>query len=80
VNELTGWFSTFPNAAMKSCLILAMLLLPGALCAANWPNIVIVLADDQGWGGLSINGKPCASVAAQLSLRLETIRPIRPCS
>src|SRR4051794_39067926 len=37
-------------------LVLALLLIPNVLRAADRPNIVIILADDQGWGDLSING------------------------
>jgi arylsulfatase A-like enzyme len=36
------------------CLLFG--LLPGPARAADPPNVVIILADDQGWGDLSVNG------------------------
>lgn len=44
-------------------LSLAAFMLPSALLAANddavrRPNVIVVLADDQGWGDLSLHGNP----------------------
>jgi arylsulfatase A-like enzyme len=37
-------------------LSLVALLFPAALAAADRPNVVVILADDQGWGDLRVNG------------------------
>jgi arylsulfatase A-like enzyme len=39
-----------------SCLLLLQVTLPTAAAATRHPNVVVILADDQGWGDLSING------------------------
>ena len=38
------------------CALLTLLSLPLPAAPATRPNVVIILADDQGWGDLSING------------------------
>src|ERR1700755_1827636 len=37
-------------------LLLLAFLLPTATDAAETPNVVVILADDQGWGDLSVHG------------------------
>ena len=42
---------------MSRLLLAAVLaLLPATLSAANRPNVLVILTDDQGWGDLSLNG------------------------
>ncbi len=42
---------------MSRLLLAAVLaLLPVTLSAANRPNVLVILTDDQGWGDLSLNG------------------------
>ena len=41
---------------MRSAVSLFVLLLASALSAAEKPNIIVFLTDDQGWGDLSSNG------------------------
>src|SRR5882762_5978652 len=49
--------STSRPPMKKALRILALLLLLGSFAsAAERPNVVIILADDQGWGDLSFNG------------------------
>lgn len=36
--------------------ILSLLLLGGEITAADKPNVLVILTDDQGWGDLSLNG------------------------
>tara|TARA_Y100000588_G_scaffold255149_1_gene269686 strand:- start:4134 stop:5963 length:1830 start_codon:yes stop_codon:yes gene_type:complete len=36
--------------------LLALICLPGLLWAADKPNVIVILTDDQGWGDLSIHG------------------------
>lgn len=43
---------------MKPFFLLAWLLLPAALMAAERPNMVFMLSDDQGWNGLSVAMHP----------------------
>ena len=38
------------------CMALLALLAPSSLDAADKPNVVVILTDDQGWGDLSLNG------------------------
>jgi hypothetical protein len=38
---------------MKTLLALALLSIPSICMAAERPNIVFMLSDDQGWNGLS---------------------------
>jgi len=41
------------------CFVLFVLLLaPNPLTAADRPNVVLVMADDQGWGDMAYNGHP----------------------
>ena len=41
---------------MRSAVSLFVLLLASGLSAAEKPNIIVFLADDQGWGDFSSNG------------------------
>ena len=43
-------------SAFSLCTLLALLPLAAQAAPAARPNVVIILADDQGWGDLSING------------------------
>src|SRR5579871_1104763 len=40
----------------RRLLLLLLLLAAGPASAADRPNVVVILTDDQGWGDLSING------------------------
>ena len=53
-------FQVFRNSLSCSCLIfLATGILSGATVSAERaPNVVVFLADDQGWGDISANGNP----------------------
>ena len=54
-------FSSFLPRLRSGTLLrfyFAALLLPAVLTAANQPNIIVILADDQGWGDLSAHGHP----------------------
>ena len=42
----------FCLAALPLCAVM----LPHHLPAAEKPNVVVILSDDQGWGDLSLNG------------------------
>ena len=42
----------------RSRLLLLTLLLPGLLAAANKPNIILVMTDDQGYGPVGRHGHP----------------------
>lgn len=51
---------TFPcngtmNRSLVFSLLLSLLVVPGALAK---PNIILVMADDQGWGDMGYNGHP----------------------
>lgn len=46
---------------MKSLLVLTLLSIPSICLAAERPNIVFMLSDDQGWGGLSVAMHPDVS-------------------
>ena len=47
---------------MKRYLILLVaVLLPGVVQAADRPNIVVILTDDQGWGDLHVHGNTALS-------------------
>src|SRR5262245_32885056 len=41
---------------MRPIVPLLMYLTAGPLAAADRPNVVVILSDDQGWGDLSLNG------------------------
>lgn len=43
---------------MRTCLALFLLIVPAAGLAADRPNIVFMLSDDQGWNGLSVQMHP----------------------
>lgn len=44
------------NPILSMSVLAALLGLPRALHAAERPNILVILADDQGWGDFSVNG------------------------
>ncbi len=44
------------NLALCRIATFACLVVPGAIFAAEHPNIVLVMADDQGWGDMAYNG------------------------
>lgn len=48
------------HVALLSLIVLAALGVPGKACAepSRRPNVVVILADDQGWGDLSLHGNP----------------------
>src|ERR1035437_7330034 len=46
----------FRVSAFLLCALLPFLPFATPAAPANHPNIVIILADDQGWGDLSVNG------------------------
>ncbi len=39
-------------------LLVVLAAIPSLLSAADHPNIVLVMADDQGWGDMAYNGHP----------------------
>src|SRR5687767_1493977 len=43
---------------MKRFISLIALLLAGSLAAADKPNIILLMADDQGFGDVAYNGHP----------------------
>lgn len=47
---------TCPRIVLTAVGILAAILFAGEAPAAERPNVVVILADDQGWGDLSVHG------------------------
>lgn len=47
---------TFPRAGTRVVMVLGLLVLPAPGLAIERPNVVVILADDQGWGDLSVSG------------------------
>ena len=58
---------------MKTLVALFSLFASVTLHAAERPNVVIILTDDQGWGDLSINGfaacRECGNPCSKSKLR-----------
>ncbi len=66
------------NSLIWSCLLLSQLLMflvmPGVSRAADKPNVVIVITDDQGYGDLSCLGNPVLKTPEIDKLHAEAVR------
>lgn len=46
----------WPSTVVRQLVTFCGLLIAATCCAAERPNVIVILTDDQGWGDLSLNG------------------------
>jgi arylsulfatase A-like enzyme len=74
LNTLAAAISPFPVNGWTQMFSLLGLLLPVLAVAAGKPNIILVMADDQGWGDMAYNGHPILKTPGFDAMAKEAVR------